>query len=60
MNLADTPIACAHCDSRTMVDEAGAEHMCAGFVFDWLEGTSGLRQSYDLPQLVAFMNANGI
>lgn len=48
MNLADTPIACAHCDSRAMVDEAGAEHMCAKFVFDWLEGTSGLRQPLEL------------
>lgn len=51
MNLADTPLACAHCDSRTMVDEAGAEHMCAKFVFDWLEGTSGLRQPLELHEI---------
>jgi hypothetical protein len=51
---------CAHCGSREIVPEENAEHMCLGFVFDWMENTAGLREPFQAKDIVDFMDAHGI
>jgi hypothetical protein len=48
---------CAHCDLR---DAASGEHLCMGFLFDWLEDLDGEHRMREFGELIGLMDELGI
>lgn len=53
------PACCAHCGLRS-VRPGDRDHMCMGFLFDWLEALDGENRAREYGEIMALINELGV